>query len=141
MFLGEFRQAIDENGGLVLPSHYLTAYASGIVVTRGFDRNLMLFAHDEWQLLAHKILNRPISNHQSRNLRRRIFANAAVLRVDKNSRIQIPDSLCDFAILKDEVVLTGMYDYLEIWNSRLWQAVSDAVVDDNNGSVWEAAGV
>jgi MraZ protein len=141
MFLGEFRQAIDESGGLVLPSQFLVAFASGMVVTRGFDRNLMLFAHDEWQLLAQKILNQPLSIHQSRNLRRRIFSNAAVLRFDKYSRIQIPDNLCEFAVLKDEVVFTGMYDYLEIWNSQLWQSVSDAFCKENDGSAWEDAGV
>ena len=141
MFLGEFKRTIDENGGLVLPSQYLAALASGMVVTRGFDRNLMLFAHDEWKLLAYKIVNQPLSIHQSRNLRRRIFSNAAVLEIDKNSRIQIPNALCDFAALKDEVVFTGMYDYLEIWNSRLWQSASDAICKENDSSVWETAGV
>lgn len=141
MLLGEFRQAINENGGLLLPSQYLVDLAAGMVLTRGFDRNLMLFPHNEWQLLAHKVLNRPLSYQHSRNLRRRLFSNATVLDADQSNNIQIPDFLCEFALLKGEVVLTGMYDYLEIWNAQLWQSVCDAISEGNNGSVWEDAGV
>jgi MraZ protein len=141
MFLGEYRQTIEEKGGLLLPSQYSIELASGMVVTRGFDRNLMLFPHHGWQLLAHKILNRPLSNQQGRALRRRFFSNAAVLNADQYGRIQIPASLCDFAGLEGEVVLAGMYDYLEIWNTQTWQPVYDAINSGENGSIWETVGV
>ena len=141
MFLGEYRQAIDEKGGLKLPSQFSAELASGMVVTRGFDRNLMLFPHHGWQLLAHKILNRPLSIQQSRALRRRLFSNAAVLKADQYGRIQIPASLSDFAGLEGEVVLAGMYDYLEIWNTQTWQPLYDAINHGENGSVWETVGV
>ena len=141
MFLGEYRQAIDEKGGLQLPSQFSAELASGMVVTRGFERNLMLFPHHGWQLLAHKILNRPLSIQQSRALRRRLFSNAAVLNADQYGRIQIPASLCEFAGLAGEVVLAGMYDYLEIWNIQTWQPVYDAINHGENGSVWETVGV
>ena len=141
MFLGEYRQAIDEKGGLQLPSQFSAELASGMVVTRGFERNLMLFPHHGWQLLAHKILNRPLSIQQSRALRRRLFSNAAVLNADQYGRIHIPASLCEFAGLAGEVVLAGMYDYLEIWNIQTWQPVYDAINHGENGSVWETVGV
>ena len=141
MFLGEYRQAIDEKCGLLIPSQYSVELASGMVVTRGFDRNLMLFPHHGWQLLANKILNRPLSNQQSRALRRRLFSNAAVLNADRYGRIQIPASLCDFAGLEGEIVLTGMYDYLEIWNAHIWQSVHDAINQGEHASIWETIGV
>lgn len=141
MFLGEYRQAIDEKGGLRLPSQFSAELASGMVVTRGFERNLMLFPHHGWQQLANKILNRPLSIQQSRALRRRLFSNAAVLNADQYGRIQIPASLCNFAGLEREVVLAGMYDYLEIWSTQTWQPVFDAINHGENGSVWETVGV
>ena len=141
MFLGEYRQVIVEKCGLLIPSHYSVELASGMVVTRGFDRNLMLFPHHGWQLLVKKILDRPLSIPQSRALRRRLFSNAAVLTADQDDHIQIPASLCDFAGLEGEVVLAGMYDYLEIWSTQTWQPVYEAINNGENGSVWETAGV
>jgi MraZ protein len=141
MFLGEFRQAMDEKGGLLLPSQYSFELASGMVVTRGFDRNLMLFSHQGWQLMAQKILNRPLSNQQSRALRRRFFSSAAIFKADQYGRIQIPVSLCDFAGLEGEVILAGMYDYLEIWNIQIWQPVYDAINNGEDSSIWETDGV
>lgn len=141
MFLGEYRQAIDEKGGLLLPSQYSVELAAGMVVTRGFERNLMLFPQHEWQLLAQRVLKRPLSNQQSRSLRRRLFSKAAVLSVDRHGRIQIPAMLCDFAALAGEVMLAGMYDYLEIWNAQMWQPVHDAINDEETSSIWETVGV
>ncbi len=141
MFLGEYKQAIDEKGGLLLPSQFSNELASGMVVTRGFDRNLMLFPHHGWQLLAHKILNRPLSIQQSRSLRRRLFSSAAVLKADQHGRIEIPAALCEFAALDGQVVLTGMFDYLEIWNTRMWQPVQDAINNGESNSIWETIGV
>ncbi len=141
MFLGEYKQAIDEKGGLLLPSQFSNELASGMVVTRGFDRNLMLFPHHGWQLLAHKILNRPLSIQQSRSLRRRLFSSAAVLKADQRGRIEIPAALCEFAALDGQVVLTGMFDYLEIWNTRMWQPVQDAINNGESNSIWETIGV
>ena len=141
MFLGEYRQAMDEKGRLLLSSQYSIELASGMVVTRGFDRNLMLFPRDGWQLLAQKILNQPLSNQQSRALRRRFFSSAIVLNADQYGRIQIPASLCDFAGLEGEVVLAGMYDFLEIWNIQTWQSVYDVINNGENDSIWETVGV
>ncbi len=141
MFLGEFRQVIDEKGGLLLPSQYLSALGAGMVVTRGFDRNLMLFPRNEWQILASKILNRPLSIQQSRNLRRRLFSSAALIDSAKNSHIQIPQTLREFAELSGEVILTGMYDYLEIWNMQFWRSECEVINESANGSIWETTGV
>ena len=141
MFLGEYRQAIDEKGGLRLPDPYSSDLHAGMVVTRGFDRNLMLFSHQGWLLLAEKILNRPLSIDQSRALRRRLFSNAAVLKVDERGRIHIPESLCVFAALEGEVVLAGMYDYLEIWDIQIWQPVHEAINSWQDDSIWETAGI
>jgi MraZ protein len=141
MFLSEYKQTIDDKGGLLLPDSYSAELSDGMVLTRGFDQNLMLFPHQGWQLLAHKILNRPLSFNQSRALRRRLFSSAAVLRADKRGRIQIPNSLCKFAALDGEVVLAGMYDYLEIWNYQAWQLVNDAINNVHDGSIWETTGI
>ncbi len=140
MFLGEYKQAIDEKGGLLIPSSLALELASGMVITRGFERNLMLFPHSDWQQFAQKILHQPLSLEQSRALRRRMFSKAAAVDIDRRGRIQVPASLCEFAELEGQVVLAGMFNYLEIWNSKNWQPVQEAL-NISDGGLWEMVGV
>ncbi len=140
MFLGEFRQTIGEDNSLLLPNQFLVYLVEGVVVTRGFDHNLMVFEPETWQALANKILSQPLSFYQNRNLRRRLFSGAVALGLDDNNRILLPHTLRDFAGLTSEVVLTGMYDYFEVWNSQKWQSVRHRVIE-NNGDLWELNGV
>ena len=51
MFLGEYRHTIDEKGRLTIPAKYRGLLAAGMVITRGFDRNLMAFSLEGWEEL------------------------------------------------------------------------------------------
>ncbi len=55
MFLGEYKHTIDVKGRLTIPAKYRGELATGLVVTRGFDQNLMLFPMDGWNELAERI--------------------------------------------------------------------------------------
>ena len=48
MFLGEYTHTIDEKGRLTIPARFRGELAAGLVVTRGFDQNLMIFPLNEW---------------------------------------------------------------------------------------------
>ena len=127
MFIGEFKQTIDKQGKLALPQAYGAGLAAGLVVTRGFERNLMVFARREWRALAEKVVEQSLFDGESRALRRRIFSNAAELVPDRNGRITLPASLCEFAGLEGQAVMTGMYDYLEIWSGESWEEVNGSL--------------
>jgi MraZ protein len=101
----------------------------------------MLFAEDEWERLARKILSRPLSIYEVRKFRRRVFSNATWQHIDEGNRILVPRSLRDFAQLEDDVVLSGMYDFLEIWSPEIWRGVNDPVGGEINGSAWEVIGI
>lgn len=123
MFIGEFKRTIDEQGRLVLPESFGASLAAGLVVTRGFEHNLMVFTRPGWRALAEKVIEQSLFSGESRALRRRLFSNAAELVPDRHDRITLPDNLCEFAGLNGDAVLAGMYDYLEIWNGESWAEV------------------
>ena len=50
--LGEYNHTIDDKGRLTIPAKFRRELAAGLVVTRGFDQNLMVFPIDGWQELA-----------------------------------------------------------------------------------------
>ncbi len=90
MFLGEYTHAIDDKGRLTVPAKYRGELAMGLVVTRGFDSNLMVFTMEGWSELAQKIADRPLSDPSARAFRRRVFSGAVDLVPDTAG----PNSIC-----------------------------------------------
>lgn len=141
MFLGEFTHTIDNKGRLTIPAKLRGLLAAGLVVTRGFDQNLMLYPLDEWEKLAENISERPLADKDMRDFRRRVFSGAADLLPDRQGRILLPQYLRDFAGIDGEVVINGMFNYLEIWASASWQTVRKSIEDDSDVARWEDLGI
>jgi MraZ protein len=141
MFLGEYTYTIDSKGRLTIPAKFRGLLAAGLVVTRGFDQNLMVFPLDGWQSLADRIAERPLSDEDMRAFRRRVFSGAVDLVPDRQGRILLPPYLRSFANIDGEVVIAGMYNYLEIWGTEAWQAVRESIEDSGDAARWEDLGI
>lgn len=141
MFLGEFTHTIDDKGRLTIPAKYRGELAAGLVVTRGFDQNLMLFTLNEWEKLAQRIAERPLADESVRAFRRRVFSGAVDLTPDRQGRILLPPYLREFAGINGEVVIAGMFNYLEIWSTGAWQAVRESVENSSDAARWGDLGI
>ncbi len=139
MFLGEYQHAIDDKGRLTIPAKYRALLANGMVVTRGFDNNLMAFTMDGWQELAERIKNLPMTDPNSREFRRRVFSGAIDLTPDRQGRILLPPYLREFAEINNEAVISGMYNYMEIWSAERWNPVRTTI--DGDSLHWENLGI
>ena len=51
--------------------------------------------------------------------------------LDKQGRINLPDYLIDFAALKNQAIVAGMYDRLEIWDEKNWQSYKNRSEKDS----------
>lgn len=141
MFLGEYTHTIDEKGRLTIPAKFRGELASGLVVTRGLDRNLLVFTMNEWEELAQKIAKIPISDRSARAFSRRVFSGATDLVPDRQGRILIPGTLREFANLGDEAVIIGMYNFAEIWNVDSWNPVRDDIENNDDYERWQNLGI
>lgn len=141
MFLGEYTHTIDDKGRVTIPAKFRGELAAGLVVTRGFDQNLMVFTAQEWEALAEKIAARPFSDESVRAFRRRVFSGAVDLTPDRQGRIVLPQYLRDFAAIDDEVVIAGMFNYVELWSTDAWQEVRESIEDNNDATRWEDLGI
>jgi MraZ protein len=110
-------------------------------VTRGFDQNLMIFALDGWRELAEQIVARPQSDLSLRTFRRRVFAGAIDLVPDRQGRIVLPSYLREFAGIEGEVVVAGMYNYVEVWSSETWQGVRETIENSSDAARWDDLGI
>ncbi len=142
MFLGEFVHTIDEKGRLTIPAKFRDDLAAGLVVTRGIDRCLAIYSLEEWEQLAGKVSALPMTDRGARAFRRLVFAGASDAIPDKQGRVLIPPSLREYAGLDGEVIVTGLYAYIEVWNPVSWGEEREHV-EGNDGNIeeWAALGI
>jgi len=121
MLLGEYRHTIDAKGRIAVPAKFREGLSSGVIVTRGLDECLFVFAKKEWETLVTKLTTLPLAQSNSRAFVRLMLAGAVDIELDVQGRILIPDYLREYAGLKKEGVVTGLYSRMEIWDLAKWQ--------------------
>ncbi|MCI0479303.1 division/cell wall cluster transcriptional repressor MraZ [Candidatus Uhrbacteria bacterium] len=132
MFIGEFHHTLDEKGRLAVPVKFRAGLAAGAVVTRGLDRSLFLYPKAVWETLASKLASLPIGQADTRAFARLMLAGAMEVEVDKSGRITVPEVLRRYAGVSKDVVVTGLYDRLEIWDESAWADYASKTEQDSN---------
>ena len=121
MFLGEFEHSIDDKGRVAIPARFREELGERFVVTKGFDLCLQAFPMAYWQALTEKVNRLPIGSPDARNIRRILFSPAAEVEIDRQGRILIPQTLREHASLAEDVIITGMSSYFELWSGQRWR--------------------
>ena len=120
MFIGEYYYNLDAKGRMAIPSKIRNQVGETLIITRGLDSCLFLYEKKDWEQLAEKIKNLPLSQANSRAFARLMLAGAMEVAIDGQGRILIPDYLRNYADLKKKIVLVGVYDRVEIWDEDNW---------------------
>lgn len=121
MFLGEYNYTIDEKKRLSVPTKFRQTLGKKAVITRGLDNCLFLYPAGEWEKLAEKLAQLPLSQADARGFARIMLAGAMEVNLDALGRILIPDYLKTYASLKKKVVVAGLYNRVEIWDEKNWE--------------------
>lgn len=120
MFIGEYKYSIDDKGRFFIPAKFKKLLQPNAVLTRGLDNCLYLYPMKEWKILAEKLSKLPISQENTRAFVRLMLAGAMDVKIDKLGRITIPDYLKKYSNIKNKIVITGLYNRLEIWDEEVW---------------------
>lgn len=130
MFLGEFEHTIDDKGRVAIPAKFREALGERFVVTKGFDTCLQAFPMSYWKELSDKVDRLPISSPDARMLRRLMFSPAQDVDIDRQGRCLIPQSLRLYAGLAEDVMITGMSNYFELWSGERWRATQEFIAEN-----------
>ena len=125
MFLGRFLHTVDSKGRVTIPAKFRPNLAGGVVVTRGIDRCLYIYPQAEWDRLAERVRELPLTKKDARSFVRFLFSEASDCVPDRQGRILIPGYLREYANLDSEIVIAGLDNRLEMWSSSAWH-------DDNS---------
>ena len=115
MLIGEYHHSIDEKGRLIIPSKFREEIGTSFVVTRGLDGCLFVNSLVEWERIVAKLKKLPFTKKDARTFTRFFLASATVCQFDKQGRINLVNSLIEYAELKKECAIKGVNDRLEIW--------------------------
>ncbi|MCR5598932.1 MAG: division/cell wall cluster transcriptional repressor MraZ [Lachnospiraceae bacterium] len=121
MYKSDFVHTIDEKGRLIIPAKFREQLGCGFVITKGLDRCLWILDAESWNKLEYKLRGMSVLNPVTRKLQRHFSASAIDGETDKQGRILLPPSLRAYAELDKEVLICGITNRIEIWNSRLFE--------------------
>ncbi|OGO41757.1 MAG: hypothetical protein A2Z04_08240 [Chloroflexi bacterium RBG_16_57_9] len=132
MFFGEYDHNLDDKGRLIIPARFRTAFEEGMFVTRGLDGCLFAFTPQDWENIAGKLNNLPLTQGDARYFNRMMFSGS-LCQLDKQGRILLPGSLRQHAgiELNGEVTVVGVNNRVEIWNRQRWTEATARMETDS----------
>ena len=115
MLMGEYHHNIDDKNRLIIPSKFREELGNEFFITRGLDGCLFVYSMDEWNKVMNKLKTLPFTKKDARTFMRFMLSAASICEFDKQGRINLVNSLINYAEIKKECVIIGVNDRLEIW--------------------------
>jgi MraZ protein len=133
MFMGEFTHAIDDKGRLTIPARFREELAYGSVITRGYDKYLLLYTADVFKRIITRAEALSPTDPDHRALLRLTFSGASEAVPDRQGRILVPPYLREYAAIDAECVIVGIGNSIEVWSKDGWaqqlQTLNDPTVN------------
>ena len=121
MFFGEYNYKVDEKGRAPLPPKFRRDMRDTVILSRGAEKCIAAYPLAEWTRLAETLSSKAMGPTSSRRINRSIFGSAFSVSFDKQGRVILPPTLRDYAEIKEGVVVVGVNNFVEIWDSELWK--------------------
>lgn len=100
-----FERKLDDKRRLTIPAELRDEFASGVVLTRGFDKYLHLYPKSVWDELVEPALNGDILDQKVADLNVQFRMGKTEAALDtKQGRISLEQHLLDFAVIDRDVV-------------------------------------
>ena len=130
--MGEYAHSIDAKGRIILPADFRQELGVSFIITKGLDNCLFLYGQPAWDELAAKLRALPLAKPEARAIVRFFFSGARTLECDKQGRFLVPANLRNHAgiVLKQDVVMTGVDNRIEVWSKEQWNQYNGEVDPD-----------
>jgi len=120
VFVSTYTPKLDEKGRVFLPPRHREQLVEGLVMTRGQERCLVIYPTAGFRQMVEEDAAKLPDMEKIRDFKRMSAALAIDTKPDKQGRISIPAELREYANLGKDIVVTGAYDHVEVWNPEAW---------------------
>jgi MraZ protein len=122
---GEYACKLDAKGRLIIPAalkKQLPKEAKDtFFINRGFEKCCVLYAKNDWELIAGEINKLSDYIKKERDFKRYFLRGASMLEMDNASRVLLPKSLTEYAGIGNEVMLLAYGNKIEIWSKAAYE--------------------
>ena len=132
-FLGEYEATIDAKGRFLLPGgikKQMPEGANTIVISRGFEKCLLLYPLKAWEAIEEKIKKLNDFNPKVSQFRTLFVGGATYVDLDTAGRILLPPSLREYAGLGKDILLASDIDKIKIWDSGKYKKLFEEFSSD-----------
>ena len=132
-FLGEYEATIDAKGRFLLPGgikKQMPEGSSTIVISRGFEKCLLLYPLKTWEVIEEKIKKLNEFNPKVSQFRTLFVGGASYVELDTAGRILLPPSLREYAGLGKDILLASDIDKIKIWDSGKYKKLFEEFSSD-----------
>ncbi|NTU46730.1 division/cell wall cluster transcriptional repressor MraZ [Candidatus Roizmanbacteria bacterium] len=128
VFFGEYELSVTNGGRVVLPKKLRELLQGGeFVLTRGFDQCLAGYNKADWEVRAQALLQVSLLEKENLEKRRLLFSSAVYLEIDEQGRFVLPKNLALHGVIKEKVIIIGVGDHFEIWDSETWKQYAEKI--------------
>jgi MraZ protein len=124
VFIGEYRHTVDDKGRIAVPVRFRAQLPEASVVASWVDPCGSIHPPDEWGKVMARLEGLPIGDPAARQTTRALTSRAFPFDMDKQGRFVLPPAVREWAGLRDEVVIVGARDHIELWSPERWAAAS-----------------
>lgn len=121
VLIGEFAHALDEKGRLTIPAKFREDLGLRFIVTVGLDGCLACYPSPEWERLAERLKDLPMTNRDARAFVRMLMSGATEVELDRQGRIVLAPRLRDAAAITANAVVVGLNTRVEVWAEDRWR--------------------
>jgi len=130
LFSGAYSHTADHKGRTVIPAKFRSKLGERFYLTRGMHGCLWVFSDEEWREFQQMMTPKSLLDSRGLKLERFFVGSAVECVPDAQGRIFIPQSLREYAGIKDEVWIVGLGNKVEIWSSERWKEFNEALTDE-----------
>ena len=119
-FFGEYSYTLDSANRLIAPSRFREQLGAEAVLYKAPEGCLFLYDSPTFTGIADSVKAQTRTKVGREELRR-FFADAFPVSVDRSGRFVIPAECIAHASLKEEVIILGVNNHIEIWDKPSYQ--------------------
>ncbi|PRD47928.1 division/cell wall cluster transcriptional repressor MraZ [Sphingobacterium haloxyli] len=133
--IGEYECKLDAKGRVVVPAalkrQLPDVERDGLVVNRGFEKNLVIYTRAEWNKILKQLSRLNQFQPKNRDFVRKFMSGATELMLDSAGRVLMPKSLLEYAEVGSELVLACNLEKIEVWSKAKYEEQLGAISEDD----------
>ncbi len=137
-FQGEYESTMDSKGRFLMPAavkKQLPESENSFTISRGAGNCLTLYPKSTWDNILNKISGLNDLDPRVVVFKRNFLRGATEVSLDNAGKLNVPQSLLDYAGVKKDIVIFGVLSRFEIWDktkyNEMFDSTSDATLSEN----------